>query len=208
MLLNWLDYQNRYWKKYLYLESRVIETEHYVAFADENLKTFSNVYEELLISICSELESVFIEWVGKTNNTANINTYIKKIIFRKENDFDKEIRVFLSDVKINPFSDLKSFLCELNEYKKIDSKIHLKWWYSYNKIKHDKSNYYKLANLENVLHSLAAIFIVENLRIKELAERDSNADRDCPIAPARLLTGKFNTKHVALGNDLHAELEI
>ena len=92
--------------------------------------------------------------------------------------------------------------------KKIDSKTHLKWWFSYNKIKHDKSNYYKLANLENVLYSLAAIFIVENLRIKELAESDSNADRDCPIAPAKLLSGKFNTRYIALGNDLHAEIDI
>lgn len=204
--MNWLDYQNRYWKKFLYLENRVIETEHYVAFAYENLKTFSNVYEELLISICSELESVFIEWTGKMNDNANINTYVKEIIFRKEDDFDKEISVFLSDIKINPFSELKLLLCELSEYKRIDTKTYLNWWYNYNKIKHDKTNYYKVANLENVLDSLAALFIVENLRIKELAKYDSNADRDCPIAPARLLSGKFNTKHVALGNDLHAEL--
>ena len=206
--MNWLDYQNIYWKKYLYLESRVIETDYYVTISKENFKTFSNVYEELLVSICSELESVFREWSKEINNDSNINSYVNKIIFKNEDNFDKEVSVFLCNLKVKPFSDLTLFLREINELKYINTKKYLNWWYIYNKIKHDKVNYYKFANLENVLNSLGALFIVANLRIKELGESDPEADRDCPIAPSKLLSGEFNTRHVALGNDLHAELNL
>lgn len=206
--MKWIDYQNIYWKKYLYLESRVIETDYYVTISKENFKTFSNVYEELLISICSELESVFREWSGEMSNDSNINSYVKKIIFKSEDNFDKEVSVFLCDLKVKPFSDLTFFLKEINDFKYINTKNHLYWWYIYNKIKHDKVNYYKFANLENILNSLAALFIVENLRIKELGESDPEANRDCPITPSKLLSGEFNTRYVALGNDLHAELNL
>lgn len=120
--MNWLDYQNIYWKKYLYLESRVIETDYYVTISKENFKTFSNVYEELLVSICSELESVFREWSREMNNDSNINSYVNKIIFKNEDNFDKEVSVFLCNLKVKPFSDLTLFLREINELKYINTK--------------------------------------------------------------------------------------
>ena len=47
------------------------------------------------------------------------------------------------------------------------------WWKVYNKIKHDRSNNFKKANLYNVLMGLTSLFLIEMYFIYEIATKNN-----------------------------------
>lgn len=48
-----------YWRYYLLLEKRFIETTDYVEVCEDNYRSFSNAYALLIQAIGAELDSVF-----------------------------------------------------------------------------------------------------------------------------------------------------
>ena len=148
-----------YFDYYLELEKDFFDTESYVAFEEENYKTYSIKYLKLYLSICSEIDCIMKEICRSicTSTTANTIKQYYPIITNKFINF-KEESVYYKKQKI-----------ELYPWKKWEKDASPNWWKYYNKIKHQRleldnntnNKYYKYANLENVLNALAALYIAE-----------------------------------------------
>lgn len=146
-----------YWKQYLLLEKEFIATDDYVTIEKINYDTYSNKYLNLLLSICSEIDSLSAE-VCKSEgdkipqgfrNKLNILT----IHYPRILDYGVDMKFPWGIENIKPFKF------------KDES---LEWWQVYNEVKHQRTeknagnryNYTK-ANLKNVLFAMAALYIIE-----------------------------------------------
>lgn len=148
-----------YWQQYKLLEKRMVELSDYVAVTKKNYATFSNHFISMYLTICSEIDSVadvLCDWLGVLpKDRYGINNKINIILCQYGNLKNwKCITKFPFDtIHIVPFA-------KFNEDKSAD------WWQAYNKVKHfrtEKTNEtynYELANLKNILNSLAALYLL------------------------------------------------
>lgn len=157
--MNEKEFIKVYWLQYKLLEKRMIELSDYVAVTPKNYATFSNHFISMYLTICSEIDSVadvFCDWLGvSTKERYGINNKINIIL--------------------NKYSNLKSWKCitkfpfdtiHIVPFVKFNENTSADWWQAYNKVKHfrtEKTNeqyHYELANLKNILNSLAALYLL------------------------------------------------
>ncbi len=164
------DFIRVYCAQYKILEKQMISLSEYIAIDKSNYSTFSLQLNTLFISICSEIDSLsgeFCKLITGDNGFGIINK-IDIIVKKHPNlrNFHIETKYPFSKIDLVPFAKFAP---------NTDS-----WWSDYNKVKHDRVgtdengrfNYQK-ANLKNVLHSIAALYILiskisEELEIDEL----------------------------------------
>ncbi|MCH5248728.1 MAG: hypothetical protein J1E98_02285 [Lachnospiraceae bacterium] len=167
-----------YWKQYQLLERDLIQTDEYVSIDKDNYDTFSNQYMKLLLTICSEMDSIAevlclmkndkIPYGIKNKLDALIEEYPKLKSYRVNTRYPYDIKNIAPMVK---FSDSIS-----------------DWWQAYNDIKHRRMatneggryNYTK-ANLKNVLHAMAALYIL-NLKLYNSLEGDGKSGDEALIS--------------------------
>ena len=124
----------------------------YVEPSSEGLKTYSHKIRELLILSCTELESSFKAY--KFGKNMGMNDYIKILDF-----------VDLSKHKLslvgyaNPYK-----CCPFKNWDKKEPTKSLKWYDAYNQVKHNKSDSFHLANLENCIEAIAANIVLFAIR--------------------------------------------
>lgn len=164
-----MEILNQYYAYYAEIEKAFLETESCVAIDIVNYNTYSIRYNWLLQSICSEIDSLF-KTIAREVNEKNCNN-ISKYYFLS-NDFiptlfDDELEIRLRNITIKPFGKWKSG-------------NNPEWWLAYNGIKHNREqkdmnglHNYKKANLQNVLDSLGALYLLENYLVV-FSERDNN----------------------------------
>lgn len=167
-----------YWKQYRLLEKIFIQTDEYVSISKDNYDTFSNRYVNLLLLICSEMDSL----LGAVSSSHKYQSILKKFeYFVKEHPNVKNYRVdtkYPYDIKnITPMvkfseknqNDQSDKTSEKNKKRTPD------WWQAYNDVKHRRAeqseggryNYTK-ASLKNVLFSLASLYIISQLIYENL----------------------------------------
>lgn len=148
-----------YWKQYNLLEKEFIDTDNYVSIDKINYDTYSVRYLNLLLTICSEMDSLAGE-VCKLNGDENPQGFRNRLnVIMKHYPYIMRYRIdmqFPWDIKdITP-------LVKFGETRS-------EWWQAYNDVKHQrmeinekskKPNYTK-ANLKNVLFAMAALYIIE-----------------------------------------------
>ena len=182
MKMDFQTFIEAYWKYYLTLEHRLLKTEEYVAFDEFNNKTYSIEYLSLLQIICSEIDVVAkaIALFHNPDFKAD-NSSIKKWGFEVQqafNDIDSQIVIFRDLREFSPWGKWK-IVTAINKngqkyYKYTNESASPGWWNAYTKVKHARTsieneqiNYYK-ANQINVLTSLAALFSLNRLMMREL----------------------------------------
>jgi hypothetical protein len=185
-ILSYSDFNDKFWKYYLVLEKNVLETEQYITFDRDNYKCFSNEYIKIFQAICSEIDVVakdYCEYVlGRPlilRNECNIEFY-KKIIMQNQ----KYLPRYTVHSKIIKEFNYKPWISFGENKNPI-------WWKHYNSLKHrrtgttnfkdiqNKNKFienYKLANLENVLYALSALFLLENFYHVELRVGEKNLE--------------------------------
>lgn len=148
-----------YFNYYLELERDFFSTEPYVTVEKENFDTFSVQYNRMYQSICSEIDCLLKELCKQLegeSKAGKIGAYCK-VIQKYFKYFNNETVYFhKSRIELEPWKN----------WSDINAPT---WWTMYNKVKHHrmetdsatKRQYYKFANLENVLNALAALYIVE-----------------------------------------------
>lgn len=177
--MNEKEFIKVYWMQYKLLEKRMLELSDYVAITPKNYATFSNHFISMYLTICSEIDSIadkICELLGvSAKERFGINNKISNIL----NEYDnlkhwKCITKFpLDEINLVPFA-------------KFNDNISADWWQAYNKVKHfrtEKTNNqynYELANLKNILNSLAALFLLINKIQKEFCP-DFEPDLDSEI---------------------------
>ena len=79
-------------------------------------------------------------------NSKNMNNYKRDVLHSYPNIKDEKGNVSYFDIQLQPFGEFETSM---------------KWWKSYNLIKHDRLVNISEANLENILSALAALFLLE-----------------------------------------------
>lgn len=176
-----------YWNFYLRLEDDFFATLKYVEFDKKNYNTFSLEYLKLYLSVCSEIDVIGKVFAKKKNNTfecKNADIYKWWINIQDElveNKLISEIEVNFGDIeKIVPWKNFKVERNLQNRIKLCDKKKVPDWWSSYNKVKHNRMDFfdqenkasYEKANFYNLLKAFAGLFVLENSYLKKYATDD------------------------------------
>lgn len=148
-----------YFNYYLELERDFFSTEPYVTIERENFDTYSVQFNRMYQSICSEIDCLLKELCKQLeceSKARNISAYCK-VIQKHFKYFNSEtIYFYKSRIELKPWKN----------WSDINAPT---WWTMYNNVKHHrmendkatKRQYYKFANLGNVLNALAALYIIE-----------------------------------------------
>lgn len=155
--MNREEFLKIYWRQYQLLEKELLRTDDYVSIDKDNYNTFSNQYMKLLLTICSEMDSIAEVLCGLDGD---------KVPFGIKNKLDVLVIKYpkLDRYRVNtkfPY-DIKNITPLVKFSDSISD-----WWQAYNDIKHRRMeqneagryNYTK-ANLKNVLYAMAALYIL------------------------------------------------
>lgn len=149
-----------YWNYYIVLEKKFLNTANYVEIDKRNYETFSIEYAHLLQSIGAELDNFFKEFCGfATTEKKNISNYATVILSTYPDIVNEKISVEDRDITLQPFKNW-----DVNRAAQS-----LSWWDDFDKIKHNRYGNIDKANLENVLNAMAALFLLESKKIKDIA---------------------------------------
>lgn len=161
-----------YWKYFLDIENDFYRIRQFVEIDRVNHDSFSNEYLKLYEVICSEIDVVMKQYckdMDKKFNKSNINQYCKFLVDAQSPIIIGKVKVKNTDMIIEPWSNW-SYQIKINSSGKQNVVANNpRWWTVYNKIKHSRTSidadsgkpYYKLANQENILNALGALFILE-----------------------------------------------
>ena len=139
-----------YWPYFFALEADVNKLSRYVEFTERNYSTYSIEMVRLYLSICSEVDVVLKDLckeISSDFNTKNITDY-RQIISDELKDFNNQEAI------------CHRFGLSFTPWKSWNKNNSPEWWSSHNKVKHQRNEFYNKANLENVLQSLAALYLV------------------------------------------------
>ena len=146
---------NSYWKRFLFLEKKLLELSNYVDIDEKNFKTFSLEIMSLYLSTCSEIEAIYKEITDKKGKSYNFKEFRQDFLSLKNNQFLLEkISLKYSSIELTP-------LIDINQKKENqDDFIGIKWWQDHNSIKHDRDINFHYATLENFISSLSALYLL------------------------------------------------
>lgn len=198
---------DQYWKYYLALEARFLETEKYVEFdLAHNGKVYSMEYMMLLQAVCSEIDVVGKVYAGLCDKNFKATKYTGLnewwyYITKDNSSLTNETVAFRHAENLQPWKN----------YRVVENKAEGKrfvldksaktpvWWNAYNGAKHSRTsangNNYKNASFRNVLMALSALYILESTML----EGQFDADKDIEL-PMRLESKLFE-KHLRFYTD-------
>lgn len=141
-----------HWNYFLALESDLAQVSRYIEFDEKNFRTYSIELAHLLLASSSEVDVIakgICGFLEPDSPADNINHY-REIINRNLPSFIKE-KVFVPrfSLTLKPWSNW-------NLVKNPQNPL---WWRSYNKVKHERNEYFAEANLKNVLNSIGGLLI-------------------------------------------------
>lgn len=206
-IVNREEFCKYHWEYYLVLEKDFLETERYVSFelgdnylysqiSSTNLGnslTFSNEYIKQYQTICSEVDVIMksiCRELGDTSADDMKNGYTPTILQNWSNI--KSQKVKMGEIELQPFLNWE----QSPNYKSPD------WWTPYNKVKHERIDYYRNANLKNVINALAGLFILENYFVKFIADRDNDKDVPNDISQIFEMVDYF-TREKVIGRNIY-----
>lgn len=203
--MNRTEFCRHHWDYYLVLESDFISTERYVSFDlgedylydglhHENFGnsiTFSSEFIKQYQSICSEID-VILKSICKELHNPSANDmkygYTPTVLTHWERITSQKVK--FKDIELQPFANWQ----QAPYYHSPD------WWTPYNEVKHQRIDYYRNANLKNVVNALAGLYILEIYLIKHIGDRDG--DMDVPNDISRIFEIiDFSTRETVVGRN-------
>jgi hypothetical protein len=136
-----------HWQYFLAIESDLDKTARYVEVSSDNFGTYSVEYARILVSASSEVDVISKLYCQKLTPLAsyeNINDYRTCIV----SEFPR-----FPSFKVS----IPRYGLERKPWQKWDEGENPPWWKSYNKVKHERHNYFGDANLENALDAVAGL---------------------------------------------------
>lgn len=163
---------NTYWHYYLILKADFKKTLQYVHLSSlsgpddhSNLKTYSLELAKQLISIAAEFETIAQLLCKQINGVkvGNMGQY-------KENILPKFPKMWSTPVFIDQYKEM--IIYPLKPWESPGGT--LAWWDAYGFIKHRRHLYFEKATLENVLHALGSLLILESYLYQEAYPKPHN----------------------------------
>ncbi len=160
---------NMYWPVYKNLEKEFLTLANYIHFSDDQLDTYSMYIADLIVRCAIEIEAISKELycaLGGNMTPTDINGNPRDLYFDTDCLGLLEQKWFLSKKQIDVsainiyFADEKNrTLTPLHKaHKRGDSSS--KWQRAYQALKHDRKKSIKKATIENLLHALGSLYIL------------------------------------------------
>lgn len=201
------DFCRLHWSYYLVLEKDFLDTERYISFdlGDNylydsqtihnygNSSTFSNEFVKQYQAICSEVD-VILKTICKElgDITANSMPAYTDLVLKKWGALSEQ-KVRMNTIELQPFKNWKSS----PSYSAPD------WWTPYNRVKHERLENFKEANLKNVMNALAGLYTLESYLVKYIGDRDKTKDVPNDISNLFELID-FHTNAKVIGHEVYA----
>lgn len=171
-MINKENFIQTYWRYFLDIENDFYKIRQFVEIDRVNHDSFSNEYLKLYEVICSEIDVVMKQYckdIDNKFNKNNINQYCKFLVDAQSPILIGKVKVKNTDMIIEPWNNWNYKIKISTSGRQIIVANNPRWWNVYNKIKHSRTSidtdsnkpYYKLANQENILNALGALFILE-----------------------------------------------
>lgn len=124
-----------------------------------NKNTYSDAFQKILLSACSEFEVVSKILCNQIDSTFDIQDKSKNIFHISSIILKKYPKITESVVHTNfdIIYPLKNWTID----KQSNKVLGLMWWSDYNDLKHKRFNNIHKANLENAINALASLYIIE-----------------------------------------------
>ncbi len=156
---------------YLENEQQFKSTERFACVSKKCSKTYSFVYANLLMNICSDFESLVRAYFDKeSSDLINIDQIIDLI------QSDKDLSAIFSEscqYQKTDYETLTPFYIKTNQ--KYNTKS-FEWWTAYNSVKHNKVKSMEKANQKTVLTALGALYILNRYILSIIAKQDGGTD--------------------------------
>ena len=192
--MNREEFLLNYWKYYLLLEGKFLNSLNVVMLATDNFGAYSFEFVNQLLTIGSELDVVMKMTSGfQATDRKTISDYAPVILQKLPNITSQEVKVQGLECPIKPFENLNT-----------QTPSNLKGWQAYNDVKHGRVENIKEAKLEYVLNLLACLYILEILNLKEISDKTN--DLDIPDVNSALFELKGWNYKFTSGNDLVLKL--
>ena len=139
---------HQYWQFFIALESDLDSTTRYVECSEDNYETYSVGFAQIILSACSEVDVVsklLCDKVQPNNSAGNINEY--RLIIHSNYTLLHDLEILIPRYNLS-FKPWQIWATGSNP----------DWWRLYNKVKHERHNYFKEANLKNALLSVSGLF--------------------------------------------------
>jgi len=152
-----------HWNYFLALESDLERLSRYVEFTKDNYKTYSLEMAHLLLAASSEVDVVLkglCNRVDSKKKPDNIDGYREILRPKFPRLCEMQIRI-------------PRFALDVIPWENWQSDKNPNWWRAYNKVKHDRAEFFKLANLQNTVAAIAGLFVATMYLYKEEAENGS-----------------------------------
>ncbi len=138
-----------HWNYFIALESDLDQISRFIEFDRKNFSTYSIELAHLLLAASSETDvvaKVLCRKLDATKKPGRISDY-QKIIPKRIPEFcDSRILCPKYDLVFTPWRNWKP-------------KRSPDWWSSYNKVKHQRNEHFRDANLKNALNALAGLMV-------------------------------------------------
>ena len=196
-----------HWSYYLVLEKDFLDTESYISFdfGDNylydsqhtvtdcaNSTTFSNEFVKQYQAICSEVDVILKSICKELGNTSanSMPDYTNLILNQWSNLPNQKVR--MNVIELQPFKNWSPNPV----YNSPD------WWSPYNRVKHERLENFRDANLKNVANALAGLYILESYLVKFIGDRDNDLDIPNDISKLFELIN-FQTNNTVAGHGLY-----
>ncbi|MCH7827205.1 MAG: hypothetical protein IIC75_04405 [Bacteroidetes bacterium] len=153
-----------YWNYYLALEKDLEVVARYIEFSESNWNTYSIELARLLLAVSSEVDVVIKEICKMLDPSARNNNIV---------EYKKTIKEYLPAL-ISETVYLNRYGLKFQPWIKWDKQDSPNWWQSYNKVKHERNQYYEKANLQNILNAFGALLITNIYYYKAKKEKEEN----------------------------------
>lgn len=147
------------WNYFKSLAKQFQQTEQFVDHAMDNTgnltngKTFSNEFAKLLLLSASEFEVIAKDLCAESGHAvydkANIKEISETVLLLYPNIINTKIST--------PYQVIKP----LATWSITETQFGIPWWHAYNKVKHDRTQNFEEANLNNCLEVLASLMVLE-----------------------------------------------
>lgn len=161
-----------HWNYFLALESDLEHVSRFVEFTQANYDTYSLEMAHLLLAPCSEIDVVLKALCKKVKlekKPRTIDSYREILHPKFPKLCDMNMRIPRYGLETEPWVNWKE---NRNPY----------WWNDYNKVKHERGEYFSRATLRNTINAVAGLFAVLLFFYKDEAESGRL------VPPAKLLS--------------------
>ncbi|MCW5198378.1 hypothetical protein VU06_01360 [Desulfobulbus sp. F3] len=152
-----------YWEYFLAIEQDLEKCSRFVDFSNSNYETNSIEFARIIMAASAEVDTVAKELcnlISPQSQAENILKYAGVILVKYPKLIEVEVSIDRYNLKVQPW----------NGWSTSSSPT---WWQGYNKIKHERTTHFNLANLKNAIHSVSGLLLLILYFFKEKNKGES-----------------------------------